>query len=508
MDQNEIAKLRAEVARLQQEKDQISHVLNQLGDAAHIGYWEVDVATKEIFWSKKTHDLHGTDPQHPLSVEERMSHIPAIFHEDILRNFNRLITEGVPYTLDYQIIRNNDKEVRWVRASNKALYQNGKLVKAYGTFQDIHQEKCLALANEAQQVRLRMLESLVNSSPDIFAIATPKGEMLFLNKTARDYGWSEEKSFGDIFPVESIAMYLNDIYPILKTKGRWDGETLFKDSTTDEIFPVKQRSFLLRDTHGRTHAVATIATDIREQRKLEAEMEQNQIKLVQASKMTSLGEMAGGMAHEINNPLAIIKGNVALMDLHLADSQVDPQQLRQSIRTIDQTVDRIAAIIKALRSFAKDGSGDPITLVYLESLVENTLGFFRNRIASAGVKLTVNSPQGDVAVTGRKSQLGQALANLISNAFEAAKVSENPEIIIEIGQDHTSTQLRVRDSGPGVPVNLREKILEPFFTTRETGQGTGLGLPVAKALVETNDGHLYLDTSARRTTFIMEFPLS
>lgn len=626
---DELNQLKAEIQRLSGENALYRRNLQQISQAASIGHWEVDLVENHIYWSRKTHELHGTDP---ATYKPVLAEAIGFFTPDsqgiITAHFQRLRLDATPYDLELQIVRRDSTEPSWVRATGIASIVDGKVVKAFGTFQDIQAQKQVQLERDAlnqklhhimdtfnigfwdwtvatdelnwnepmfrlfgvapgdfdrrfsgwaktvhpadlertskefqdciansdffnssfrifhsklgvrhirgsalitrdadgtplrvwginydvtqekrDEERLLMLESLVNASPDIFGIASPKGDVLFLNNTARNYGWSEEKSFGDIFPVESIAQYVNDIFPVLKTKGHWHGEVTFKDPHTGEEFAVHQHSFLLRDSAGHTIAVATIASDIRERKKIEATLEAQRLQLVQASKMTSLGEMASGMAHEINNPLAIIKGNVALLDLQLGDASPDFGQLRKSLGTIDQTVDRIAGIIKALRIFAKDGAEDPRTVVSLTSIVETTLNFFRSRITSASVVLNVKVEDPNLSILARQSQLSQALTNLVSNAFEAARNSPVPEVLIEVYRSESAAFIKVSDSGPGIPTELRDKILEPFFTTREVGKGTGLGLPMAKGLVEVNDGRLYLDTSAPRTTFVIEFPV-
>lgn len=627
MDQ-ELTQLREELARLKTASEHNARIIDQISQAANIGHWEVDLENSKVFWSKKTHELHGTDPAtYTPNVTEGLAFYAPEHRPVITGHFEELTRTGAPFDLELIIIQRNSGEHRWMRVIGRAVFFESKVVKAYGTFQDIHQEKLnsharnelddklrlildsfnigfwdwtiatdelrwnapmfrlfglepatftndfngwahivlpedlertsqelqVAIASgdrfnssfrikhsqlgvrhirgsaiiirDAQgapirlwginydvtqehvvQEHLGMLESLVNASPEIYAIASPKGEILFLNQRARQFGWSEEKSLGEIFPVESIEKYLNEIFPVLREKGQWRGEVQFLDTNTGEEFPVRQHSFLLRTKDGHTNAVATIATDIRAERKLEAELERQRLQLVQASKMTSLGEMAGGVAHEINNPLAIIKGNVALLEVQCGEPHPDSEQMRRSLSVIDQTVDRIAAIIKALRSFAKDGSRDEPIDFHVAPVVDSTLAFFRNRIASSAVKLSFRTSRPELVINGRPAQISQALANLISNAFEAAKNSSTPEVTIEILDGAELIQIRVSDSGDGIPVHLRQKILEPFFTTREVGQGTGLGLPVAKGLVEANKGRLYLDTGAPRTTFVMEFP--
>jgi len=124
-----------------------------------------------------------------------------------------------------------------------------------------------------------------------------------------------------------------------------------------------------------------------------------------------------------------------------------------------------------------------------------------------GIKLTVEVREPDLVVKGRQSQLGQALVNLLGNAFDAIRTIPHPTIHITIGQRAEMGYIRITDNGPGIPAHQRDKVFEPFFTTKEVGQGTGLGLSITLGILQDHKGSLFLDEQDPQTSLVMEIPL-
>lgn len=244
-----------------------------------------------------------------------------------------------------------------------------------------------------------------------------------------------------------------------------------------------------------------------ELQKREEELRKTQADLVQASKMASLGEMAGGVAHEINNPLAIIRGRSELIEKILLRgdfSRID--NIKSMIRNVIDTTDRIATIIRGLKNFAYGGGEGEFKDSSVKLIVEDTLALCKERFRSNCVTITVNDFEDSLGITCQPVQISQVLLNLLNNAFDAAIKQADKWVKIHVSNHDGRVAITVTDSGLGIPRNIQNRIMEPFFTTKEIGAGTGLGLSISKGIINAHNGELRLDVSAPNTTFVIDLP--
>lgn len=228
--------------------------------------------------------------------------------------------------------------------------------------------------------------------------------------------------------------------------------------------------------------------------------------LLETSKMASLGVMAAGVAHEINNPLAIIKGKAEILLRTLATSDLDRERLKSELVKIQTTADRIAKVIKGLRAFARAGEKDPYVTTEVKTIVEETLALCRERMNRHGVKLkVVEMDHGKISC--REGQVVLVLINLLNNSMDAIQNLPEKWIRLEVRPDMDKVRFMVIDSGKGIPSEIAGQIMAPFFTTKEVGLGTGLGLSISQSIIREHGGRLWLDNLANNTTFIFELPL-
>ncbi len=216
--------------------------------------------------------------------------------------------------------------------------------------------------------------------------------------------------------------------------------------------------------------------------------------------------MAAGVAHEINNPLTIIMGNTQILKQFAKMNELSASDVLNMCSKIDNTVVRIAKIVSGLKTFARDGSKDPFEKINLSKLIEETLSFCEARFKSHQVKMIVEKIDPELELDCRSIQMSQVLLNLLNNAFDAVSSNQNSWVKISVEASANNVILCVEDSGPGIPVAIQDKIMEPFFTTKEVGKGTGLGLSLCKGLIESQNGTLELDTGAAHTKFVLKLP--
>jgi len=241
-------------------------------------------------------------------------------------------------------------------------------------------------------------------------------------------------------------------------------------------------------------------------REYEAIVAKQQLQIFHSSKMAALGEMAGGIAHEVNNPLGIIKLSAEQLQETIEEGKFSPEDISLFTSTITRTVKRIAKIITALRSFSRDGSHDPFELVPVSTLLDNVLVLCREGLTNQKVQIFIDVPDPLTSIECCPIQLEQVFLNLISNSRDAIQNLDEKWIRISVETLVDEVLIRFTDSGSGIPADLRNKIFQPFFSTKEIGKGTGLGLSISKGLVEYHRGTLEIDSENPNTSFKIRLP--
>lgn len=249
-----------------------------------------------------------------------------------------------------------------------------------------------------------------------------------------------------------------------------------------------------------------VAWDSTEEFQTEREMAEAKAKLISSTKMAALGEMSGGIAHEINNPLTVIQARAFQLQQMVDAGKMDPAKIKQAAESISRTADKIARIIKSLRSFAREGTYDPFEVVPVKQIIEETLEFCRTRFYNHGVEVEVGEIDPELEVECRLIQIEQVLLNLLNNSFDAISDLQEKWIRIKVVELVDSIEIHVIDSGDGIPEKVAEQIMLPFFTTKEVGKGTGLGLSISAGIMKSHKGELLLDSQAANTTFVVRLP--
>lgn len=290
-----------------------------------------------------------------------------------------------------------------------------------------------------------------------------------------------------------------------KGKYRIEYRVLRPDGSTKWVFDT---AFPIKDSSGQVYRIAGIAQDITELKLAKRQIEEAQQSAIGNAKMAALGEMAGGVAHEINNPLTVILGKATRMKKwgpHIP--QEDQEKWNKDISVIVKMVERIAKIIKGLRTFSRDAELDPFALVPVQSVIEETLELCSAKFRHKEINIKLELPEEKLSLECRPIQISQVLLNLLNNAFDAVLESEERNILISAKSlPNDWVEIRVTDSGKGIPDAIQSKILQPFFTTKDVGKGTGLGLSISNGIIESHKGKIFLDTEQELTSFVIQVP--
>lgn len=228
-------------------------------------------------------------------------------------------------------------------------------------------------------------------------------------------------------------------------------------------------------------------------------------KQLQVQKMSSLGEMAGGVAHEVNNPLAIILMRSQFLKRELNNKLQNDDPAFTQIDMIESTVNRIAKIIRGLLNFSRNATHDPMEKRPLKKIVQDTLDLCSERFESAQITLKVIL-ENDLEILCRPTEISQVLLNLLNNSYDAVYGKANAWVEIRVKPVNGQVEIIVEDSGSGIPADIADKIFEPFFTTKAVGKGTGLGLSVSSGLIADHNGKLSLIPNTGKTTFQILLP--
>jgi PAS domain S-box-containing protein len=330
--------------------------------------------------------------------------------------------------------------------------------------------------------RLQLLAAATEHTDDLILITHPDGSFEHANAAfLRALGYTRDElaklNFVDL--VEPGFDHIRREIPAeIKTRNVWRGTLrgLRKDGTT---FPAACTITALRDTSGRfTHFVG-VERDITDDLKLRDQ-------LVHSERLSAIGELIAGVAHEINNPLQTIIGSTELMlDEPGGTNQADLELVRKEAM-------RAGHIVRNLLAFARRGASDRL-ITNLNELVQATAALREYHLQQVNIALTLRCAPRSLPVLVNREEIRQVILNLLLNAEHAiASSAGGGAILMETSSNGFAQMVEVTDSGPGINPDLRGRIFEPFFTTREVGEGTGLGLSISHGIASSHGGSLAL----------------
>ena len=259
----------------------------------------------------------------------------------------------------------------------------------------------------------------------------------------------------------------------------------------------------LKDATGQTQQIVELAQDITPQKELQARM-------VQAGKLAALGQLAGQVAHEVNNPIGIISGKVWLL---LTDCRSDMSaEIAQELGKIGEAAERVARIARGLLSFARPSRGDRAPLD-IAIPIRKSLALIEAPARRIGVALRDLLPGAMPVIHANTNELEQVFLNLFLNALDAMPNGGCLSVSAQVGLDHRDQTSRVaimvEDTGTGITPAVRERLFEPFFTTKQEGRGTGLGLSISLGLIRSHGGEIAVESEpGKGTRFSVTLPVA
>jgi C4-dicarboxylate-specific signal transduction histidine kinase len=249
-------------------------------------------------------------------------------------------------------------------------------------------------------------------------------------------------------------------------------------------------------------------SNITEDKKIRDQLELEQV--LREKRIEALSHMAGGLAHEISNPLAIIHARACdLRSLAASKARVAAIDVLKACDSIVQTSDRAMKILRGLRGFAREASQDPMRLASINEIAEQCIELQYTRFGHHDIELRLDLNAEIPDLMCRETQIGQIVTNLLNNAFDAIIQSDCKERWMSLRTEHAEGEIYmdVTDSGPGIEDHFKTHLMEPFFTTKEFGLGMGVGLSLSRAIAQDHGGTLTLCKDTKNTCFRLVLPI-
>jgi PAS domain S-box-containing protein len=344
------------------------------------------------------------------------------------------------------------------------------------------------------------------SSDDAVIAADREGKILIFNDSAAKIcGYSIREATGglnirSIYPGDGAREVMKKLRS-RRHGGRGKVKSLHVEilSKSGELIPISLNAAIVYDGERETATIGFFR-DLRETLRMKRELENTQIQLLQAEKMVSLGKLAAGVAHQLNNPL----GGITLYAKLLAEENDFQGKVKEDLERIIRDAQRCRDIVKELLLFARQ-TRQEMRSHDINADVSRTLFLLENQALFQNIKIEKELAPNLPPVQGDIQQLNHLFMNIILNAAEAMHGKGRLRVVSKLGPKGKSVCVSITNSGSRIPKDVLPHIFEPFFTTKKEGEGTGLGLSLAYSIVENHGGSISVEsTPEKETTFTVE----
>jgi PAS domain S-box-containing protein len=406
--------------------------------------------------------------------------------------------------MEYRL-RRNDGEYCWVLDTGVPRFSTDGMFLGYiGSAIDITERK-------RAEERFRLA---VEASPNAIAMVNGQGEIVLINTlTERLFGYSREELIGksvEILVPERFRAghpaHRAGFFAAPQSRPMGAGRELFARRKDGTEFPVEIGLNPIETNEGML--VLTAIVDITERKRSESELRRNREELAHLTRITTLGELATSLAHEVNQPLTAILSNAQAAQRFLSKKSSDIEEVREILHDIVQDSNRAGDVIRRMRALVKKediefGSLD------LSSTIREILMLVQSDAALRNVRVVLDVSPDLPQVRGDRIQLQQVLLNLLLNAFDAMKdcPGDEREVLLRAEPDGADlVRTSVSDLGPGLTSDKLDRIFQPFFSTKR--EGLGVGLSISRSIIEAHGGKLWAENNnGRGATFCFTVPI-
>lgn len=501
--------------KLKASEQRYRNLVKELDRAQRIGKmgsWEVDLESGEVTTSSELRRIIGVDPRE-MNWDVR-SLIDRFIHPDDRPDILRLVAESqrseaaveTPY--EFRICRPDGSE-RVLRVESQLLHRNDQPTRLVGTLQDITEETEAARALKDSEEKFRVL---TEQSPAVVFIAR-RDRLLYANPSFyQSLGYAPE----ELAKIRFLDIIHPDQRDTIRQRhwSRLEGETVpkrfdvqFMTKSGDERwFDVSAETI---DFEGDPAGLAT-CVDITERREAEQRLRDMEEQLAHVSRLSTMGEMVAGIAHDVKQPLSAIANFATACKMALTrhrdglnhPSTID--DLDTWLDDINRQANRCSDIIRQLKNFVGTGKSERVP-VDINRVAHDSIALVQGDLRRASLSIDCRLPSEGYRVDANEVQLQQVLVNLLRNACDATRDTDQPRVALEVTHQGNDVVLRVTDNGHGIAAEHLPKLFEPFFTTK--ADGMGMGLAISRSIIEAHDGSLAIDTrTPHATTLVVTLP--
>lgn len=337
----------------------------------------------------------------------------------------------------------------------------------------------------------RFLKNLIKNAVDAVIAADRKGKVILFNDAACKISGYESREVIDKLDIRQFyqGSGAKEVMAALRS-DEFGGKGIVRSFRVDikkktgELIPISLSASIVYEDD---KEVATLGFfhDLRETLKIEAELEQTRIQLIQAEKMASIGELAAGVAHQLNNPL----GGITLFSQLLKEDYDLPEDALKDLERIQRDAGRCTDTVQELLKFSRQTTNETHP-EDISQLLSDTLVLVEDQTLFQNIEIEKTFQEGLPAIPVDMQQIKHVFMNIILNAADAMEGEGRLSLKTFMGSLKDRVVIEITDSGPGIEEEVLLKIFDPFFTTKEQGKGTGLGLSMAYRIVEDHGGHI------------------
>ncbi len=421
---------------------------------------------------------------------------------------NELLTKGFISNVEKIYMSKEGRKIPVLFSGALMLDNEGDVQGIVCAAQDITDLKRAEEKLRKTTVSRDYMDNIIHSMINMLIVVTPEAVIQTVNQAAcHILGYNEEELIGRsvsmVFAEEENGGFKAKWFDELVERGSVSNVERTYISKGGKDIAVLFSGSVMPDGDGGVQGVVFVAQDITVIKQMEEEARVKEINMLAISKLATLGEVATGIAHEINQPLAYISGFIQNLEIAFNENKVKPEKVKEKLKRAYKQVGRITDIIQHLRTFGrKDRIKSFNEEIVIEEVLNNTLLIMGERIRLNNIQLTKRIAEDLPVFKGNANQMEQVFINLFQNAIDAVSSIKEAEIKINMYYNKGALITEFSDNGKGIDKELQSRIFDPFFTTKEVGQGTGLGLSIVHGIVEEHNGIIACESEVGKgTTF-------